>query len=381
MALGLYKPGRLLEEKGKMVGVTKENFAGLTAGMTLAQLQERIGQGRRAIIKDLEEATGMLLHQSTAWASAVARSRVQIWKVHYELILAAFSGDPSAGGKVAVLFHDYNAPGCIMCVVKPAGTWEISDENYHKLKVGMTLKQVEEILGEGRPFVYESLWGSNATDDSGILAWRKADKEGRVRCWHEGEISKSILENVKTEGMAVGGGRIMVAFTGDPAADGKVDVFSGQFGHDQWVKTPADKWEVSKNNFLKLKVGMTLKELEDIIGVGQPLKPDDVVEKGRGAQTRADAEAGRVNWNRGWEKAAQEYRVYEWKGAPKNLNEPGPRILAGFPVPPPRLPLPRRRPSVTETAFGMKTKAHFPKRSRALSSCSVVTISISRGQH
>ena len=34
---------------------------------------------------------------------------------------------------------------------------------------------------------------------------------------------------------------------------------------------PTSGWS-NKDNFLKLKVGMTLKELEDIIGVGKPAK-------------------------------------------------------------------------------------------------------------
>src|SRR5262249_6632534 len=74
---------------------------------------------------------------------------------------------------------------------------------------------------------------------------------------------------------------------------------------------PSDKWEVTKGNYYKLKVGMTLKELQDIIGAGKLLdgpesfmKPD-------------------------WQRAVKEDRVYWWHG--ENVR---PLIYARFSDPP-----------------------------------------------
>jgi hypothetical protein len=69
-----------------------------------------------------------------------------------------------------------------------------------------------------------------------------------------------------------------------------------------------ERRRVSKDNFLKLKVGMTLEELEDVIGVGKPARED--------------------LWHMGWQKAVQEYRVRRWHG------DGGVNILAGFSEPP-----------------------------------------------
>ena len=89
---------------------------------------------------------------------------------------------------------------------------------------------------------------------------------------------------------------------------------SGGFGVkflQDWRKTRQyneERRRVSKDNFLKLKVGMTLEELEDIIGVGEPARED--------------------LWGMGWQKAIQEYRVRRWHGDGR-VN-----ILAAFSKPP-----------------------------------------------
>jgi hypothetical protein len=65
------------------------------------------------------------------------------------------------------------------------------------------------------------------------------------------------------------------------------------------VQLPPDKWVANKDNFLKLTVGMTLKELEDIIGVGEP-------EKYAHDSKKNDREFD------AWITAADENRVYRW---------------------------------------------------------------------
>jgi hypothetical protein len=82
--------------------------------------------------------------------------------------------------------------------------------------------------------------------------------------------------------------------------------------HD-WRETSQRNEElrrISKDNFLKLKVGMTLKELEDILGVGEPAKP----------------EYGVIS-DPAWNKAAKEYRVYHWSVSGSTFTR---SILAGF---------------------------------------------------
>jgi hypothetical protein len=75
---------------------------------------------------------------------------------------------------------------------------------------------------------------------------------------------------------------------------------------------------VSKDNFLKLRVGMTLKELEDIIGVGEP--------------------AAYATQGKDWQQAVREYRVYKWKGTQRYIQEWSPIIMAGFSNPPSAAP-------------------------------------------
>jgi hypothetical protein len=82
---------------------------------------------------------------------------------------------------------------------------------------------------------------------------------------------------------------------------------------------PRGKWMATKDNFVKLRVGMTLLELEDIFGVGEP------------ARRLEDSKGGE-----GWETAIKEYRVYRWglRGPEYPPVPTCPVIMAAFPVPP-----------------------------------------------
>jgi hypothetical protein len=172
-----------------------------------------------------------------------------------------------------------------------------NEENLAKLKVGMTLKQMEEILGPSRSLVGHHLVFS----DFNPRAWNKAKSEGRVRQWYSVRCRIDVL----------------AAFPCEPSADTKVDVFNSycMTRHKLFEQKPYDKWTVSKDIFQKLKVGMTLPELEDILGVGEPAQ--DLDDSVQGAD---------------WKTAVKEYRVYRWAtrkpGSP--ATQAFPVIIAGF---------------------------------------------------
>lgn len=149
------------------------------------------------------------------------------------------------------------------------------EENLGKLKPGMTLNEMEEILGPSRT---ASAIYDRRPNSCHQRAWNKAVEQGKVQEWDRF------------------GYRIQVAFPGNPAGDSNVVVIKIERpaipGFEQ---RPRDKWMATKESFLKLKVGMTLPELEDIIGVGEPARGIENVLEGAG-----------------WESAAKEYRVYRW---------------------------------------------------------------------
>ena len=192
MAVNFFNPEHLgFSEKGSMRRGTTENFARLSVGMTLAQVQETLGEGRRTASTD---AKNLKLDKNTAWASEIARSRVQFWPEGDPFILAAFSGDPSASGtaKVFLRYSAFQSGDNYSYIQKPAGMWEVSEENFDKLKPGMTLKEVEEILAAGQQIIYKGKYETSISggNESGLNAWRNASQEGRV--WFCG---KKLAEN------------------------------------------------------------------------------------------------------------------------------------------------------------------------------------------
>ena len=177
------------------------------------------------------------------------------------------------------------------------------EENLTKLKPGMTLNELEEILGTSR---VPSEAPDRHTSSSHQRAWRKAIEEGKVQQWDRF------------------GYRIQVAFSGNPSSDSKVVVIKIERpGIPGFEQKPRDKWMPTKDNFLKLRVGMTLQELEDVIGVSEPAR---TVES---SMSVAD-----------WETAIKEYRVCRWasRGAEFSPIPTCPLIVAGFPVPPSAAP-------------------------------------------
>jgi hypothetical protein len=225
-----------------------------------------------------------------------------------------------AGAAVALLVIG------LLVVVAVLLTWKPGPKEVAKLKLGMTLKEMLGILGEGQPALegIHNYMGSALYElqPSTERAWQKAIGEDKVYVWDQEH------------------GVILAAFPGHPSSDSKVDVLLAN--HEQ---KPADKWTLSQENFLKLKVGMSLKELEDIIGAGEPTRqvPSSIRNSERGM-------AG-----------IREYRVYQWYPDRADYHS-GPVILAGFSAPPP-MPAPTRWwPSRTETESRIWTRAPYPTR-------------------
>ena len=111
----------------------------------------------------------------------------------------------------------------------------VSPANFDKLQVGMTLKEVEQILGPGTPSregdrVYRdleltALYRPN-WNKGNRKAWCKAIKEGKVLFWRPAERS---------------GDGILAAFPGIPSSDSRVEVFL-RVDIGPVVQKPADRW-------------------------------------------------------------------------------------------------------------------------------------------
>jgi hypothetical protein len=199
-------------------------------------------------------------------------------------------------------------------------SWQPGPEEFAKLKVGMNLKEMQGILGGGQlAIANDTPAGDPQYAESWRGGWKRVIGEGRVQIWdHPG---------------------VLAAFTGDPSGDSKVDVLLRPrrdiiAGHHE--QRPADKWAVCKDSFLKLKVGMTLKELEDIIGIG---KPASNIFAAHGYPIHSEGvteEEARRDYYNYWKKAIKEYRVYLWEVDSERYVFPskGESILAGFSAPP-----------------------------------------------
>ena len=191
-----------------------------------------------------------------------------------------------------------------------------SPENLDKLRIGMTLNEIEQILGGGRQAVEDDsdLFLVNVSDlalsePARGKAWRQAIREGRVQVWH----------------LSVDHTDILAAFPEiHPSRDSQVEVFL-RGDYRSATQMPSDKWVVSRDNYLKLRVGMTLKELEDIIGAGESasfLRGPMLREGWTNAVTER------------WTTAIDEHRIYEWKGPDWTPTGEHNLIVAGFPAPP-----------------------------------------------
>ncbi len=203
----------------------------------------------------------------------------------------------------------------------------VSRENFDRLNVGMTRSEMESILGPGEPTVPQDA----VTFEVGYFKcaprttnWLNAMKKRKVLIWRglQGDWGKAIHPS------------ILAAFPDDPSSTSQAIAFLRLDAHDdgQFDQKPADRWMVTKENFLKLKVGMTLQELEDIIGGGEPAKflP--------GPMTSLSSSTSRKDWTDAvterWLTAVNEYRVYQWKGKDWTSTGEHNLIVAGFSEPP-----------------------------------------------
>jgi serine/threonine protein kinase len=318
-------------EIGSLLTITEDSFAKLTLGMTLTQLQDALGAGRRATTDDVDKtlristpppnATEWNQSRRAAWNKAVEEQRVHVWQEGESRILAAFPGIPSAGTKVDLLLLKHG----IYPVQNPHDKWLVSKESFAKLKLGMTLKEMDDILGLGwqkKPEDLASVWVRFLSlDEIGVTrkaAWSNAAKQEKVRFWQDGW------------------NQILAAFSDDPATGGKVEVLMSSTYIDlqgfQFAQKPADMWAATKDNFDKLKVGMTLKEVNAILGSGPRITREQMGNVywggAKGKKLEADEEARKG----AWEKAVKEQRVHRWEVSRSAYHDAD--ILVAFPETP-----------------------------------------------
>ena len=113
----------------------------------------------------------------------------------------------------------------------------------------MTLKELEEILGEGQLFIYERGYKSKLESEnvSWNMAWKKASMEGRVMYW-----AQKPLGDIKREGIDGEAGIILAAFTGDPSGDSTVEVLN-MYPHGAAAWVFSNSPDVSKLDLLRSK--------------------------------------------------------------------------------------------------------------------------------
>jgi serine/threonine protein kinase len=288
--------------------LTRDNFGKLKVGMTQKQLEDILGGGNMALGQEVDAAffgTAVDEKARAVWSIAVKEGKVCIWKGAKDnggdtILLAGFGGDPRAGSKVDALCYIYYGPDYRRASQQIGSLLKVTQENFAKLTLGMTLGQMQETLGMGRRATSGDLPSAPSTS----TAWINAAKADRVQVWQEGAD------------------RILAAFPGTPSAASKVEVL---FNSRDGSQTPADKWLVSKENFAKLKVGMTLDQVQETLGMGRQATIWDL--SGRRFDAPAtgglDEKARKAYWN----KAVKEKSVYGW------ISKSGgtyPIILAGF---------------------------------------------------
>ncbi len=138
-----------------------------------------------------------------------------------------------------------------------AGGAELSAAKLGQIRPGMTVQQVESVLGRGTP----------ADNSAVVLATAGAPFElGASKRWS----AKQQLGHVSS--WDVFPNRVLVAFTADPKAGGTVEGVGASL-RNSWSEPiplagPGDGSELTAANVAKLKAGMTQAEVQAVLGVG-----------------------------------------------------------------------------------------------------------------
>lgn len=138
-----------------------------------------------------------------------------------------------------------------------AGGAELSATKLGQVRTGMTLQQVESVLGTGIPADNSAVVLATAQSPFELGAskrWSAKQRLGHVYSW-------DVFPN-----------RVVVAFTADPKAGGTVEGVGGTF-REGWSEPitlagPGDGAELTAANVARLKAGMTQAEVQAVLGVG-----------------------------------------------------------------------------------------------------------------
>ena len=136
-----------------------------------------------------------------------------------------------------------------------SGKGKATKENFAKVKEGMTVKEVEGIMGTGKE-ASEAVT-VQASLDTGFVLPGKDDSKVAVKVWEAGDDKFVVIFKEEK----------VVKFTtvkGDVKPKDKDD-------KDKLVK-------LTKENLGKIKKGMTKKQVEDLIGPGKSKKEKDTEE-------------------------------------------------------------------------------------------------------
>ena len=127
--------------------VTRENYDKLEVGMTQEQLEGILGKGRLAAADDPEPNYIVYATDSTqAWYEAAKEGRVYMWK-GAGTVIAGYLGDPRAGSKAVALGY-FRLSGDVREL--RGSLRRVTEENFARLTVGMTVAELQVPLGKGR---------------------------------------------------------------------------------------------------------------------------------------------------------------------------------------------------------------------------------------
>lgn len=270
---------------------TQTNLAQVRSGMTLTQVEGILGKGFPAeeAVVDIATLTLPDDEANDRWVAKQKLGHVYQWENDETFIVVAFSGDPKTGGTVVGIAADIDDISTEPLVLPggntpPGGNQppqelergypnpKVTRANLAQIRSGMTLAQVEGVLGKGFPALKIDTGVVTITlEDNAEERWSAKQQLGHVYSWENG------------------GEILVVGFSSDPKAGGVVVGIAADIGNESTepLKLPGEKGKpdlfgqyenpnVTPTNLAKLRGGMTLAQIEAVLGKGFPAQDADI---------------------------------------------------------------------------------------------------------